>query len=430
MKKLILALAAIAALASCQKKDEMKPYVGDTERPVMFSVENLYSLETKAPISTGREVGIYAGAPISKNNVIFKATMTGENAGTLAPLVTNSLLWGVGQTTQETNFMAIYPYIVNYPLEGGASESEKYTPYVTAWDSYDSDDDFIVAAASQAPGSGETPAKVALNFRHPLVKLVYTIDNQTDDYVSFVEVSGIHRRGRIMFTTGIAVATGDPASEVETNEIVPNSRYEIIVMPETSAVNPVVRVVMVSGTRYTFSLAAGRALEGGKIYTASISLTGSHGTEESDRTMLGTFTVTDWENVNAGAMNGGVSSEASKWWYLEGNIDEIGGTTDGNWNKHIPFRCVGQHTWEVDFYYAATETDVDHGFKIRRAADPSDWTEAYGKDTVIDAAGIGNEGCLVQGTSTEGSNIRINAQGEYRIRYYTDTHDFHIYKLD
>ena len=40
MKKFILALAAIAALASCQKKDEMKPYVGDTERPVMFSVEN------------------------------------------------------------------------------------------------------------------------------------------------------------------------------------------------------------------------------------------------------------------------------------------------------------------------------------------------------------------------------------------------------
>lgn len=432
MKKVILTLCAVAALAACQKT-EIRPYVGDSSRPVVFSVENIYSIETKAdPIANGKQVGIYAGAPISKDNVAFNVTMTSETAGTLAPAVTNSLLWGVGQTTQATNFLAVYPYASERTLTG-AEEANKYFEYaISDAENVDYADKFLTAVASQAPGTGETPAKVALAFSHPFAKLLYNIDNQTDDYVAGVKISGIHRSGKIMFISGAAVATGDAVAAedaIALNEITPNASYMTVVMPETSAVNPVVTVNMVSGAKYTFSLAAGVALAAGKVYTASITLSGSHGTEESDRTMLGTFTVTDWANVDAGAMTGGVTSEATKWWYLEGNIDEVGGTEDGNWNKHIPLKCIAPTVWTVDFYYAGG-TDIDSGFKVRYAADASDWEDSWGKDVVIEAAGITAEGTLLQGLSQGGPNMRIDAVGKYRINFYTDTHDFHIYKID
>ena len=434
MKKFLLALAAIAALASCQKKDEMKPYVGDTSRPVTFSVENIYALKTKAdPIGNGTKVGIFAGDPINKDNVQFNVTMTTASAGTLAPVVTNSLLWGVGQTTQETRFLAVYPYANGRTLTDVSEDLKSFTYEISDAENVDYADKFLTAVALQAPGAGETPAKVALAFSHPFAKLVYNINNQSDDYVADVKISGIHRNGKIMFISGDATPTGavlDAENAISLNVVTPNASYMTVVMPDTTPVEPAVTITMVSGAKYSYALTSATTLLAGKVYTATITITGSHGTEESDRTMLGTFTVTDWENVNAGAMAGGITDEAAKWWYLEGNIDEVGGTTDGNWDKHIPFKCVGSTIWQVDFYYAATETDVDHGFKIRYAADASDWSEAYGVDTVIDDADIDAEGFLVQGLSTSGSNIRIDAVGTYRIRFYTDTHDFHIYKLD
>ncbi|MBR6456998.1 MAG: fimbrillin family protein [Bacteroidales bacterium] len=434
MKKFFLALAAIAALASCQKKDEMKPYVGDTSRPVSFSVENIYSLETKAdPIASGKKVGIYAGEPINKENVAFNVTMTGANAGTLAPVETNSLLWGVGQTTQATKFLGIYPYIPGLDLSG-ETESDKYIGFTLHnADDMATLDEILTASASQAPGTGETPAKVALTFSHPFAKLVYNIDNQTDDYVAAVKVSGVHPTGKIVFTSGAVVATGDPISSgapFAIKEVVANSQYMMVVPPEASAVNPAVTVEMVSGAKYNFALTAGVPLAAGKVYTASITLDGSHVVEQSDRTVLGTFTVTDWENVNAGSMTGGVVADAEKWWYLEGNIDEVGGTSDGEWQKHIPFKCIGTTIWEVDFYYATEEVDIDHGLKIRYAADATDWSDSWGVDLLILAEDIPAEGKLVQGLTQSGSNIRIDTPGKYRIHFYTDTHDFHIYKFE
>ena len=434
MKKILLAFAAVAALAACQKKDEMKPYVGDVSRPVSFSVENIYSLDTKADaIASGKKVGIFAGSPINKENVQFNVSMTSATAGTLSPVVTNSLLWGVGQTSQQTRFLAVYPYAEGLTLTDVSEDLKSFTYEISDAENVDYADKFLTAAAQQAPGSGDTPAKVALAFKHPFAKLVYNIDNQTDDYVADVKISGIHRNGKIMFVTGTAYPTGalvEPEDAVSLNVVTPNASYMTVVMPEGVAVNPAITVTMVSGAKYAFALASGTTLEAGKVYTAAVTLTGGHGTEESDRTVLGTFTVTDWENVNAGAMTGGVVSDAAKWWYLEGNIDEVTGTTDGEWQKHIPFKCIGSTIWEVDFYYATTETDIEHGLKIRYAADASDWDDSWGVDTVIDADEITPEGYLVQGLSQGGSNIRINTPGKYRIHFYTDTHDFHIYKFD
>lgn len=430
----ILAAAAALAFVSCSKNEDVQTYEPDLNRPVSFTVSNLAVEMTKADaISNNSHVAIFAGAPISRNNVKMTVTMEpNANSGLLTPTVANSLLWAVGQTTEATKFLAVYPFENERDLIG-ADEAEKYVDYnIASAADVEYANVFLAAAASQAPGTDETPASVALAFKHPFAKLVYTIDNQSDDFVSAVSISGIRRTGHLMFATGEVTTTGEPVAAdaaVALNANGENS-YMTIVMPETEAVNPVVTIDMVSGAKYTYHLTEGIALVAGKLYTANITITGSHGTEQSDRTVVGSFTITDWDTVNSGDLSGGVTTEAPKWWYLEGNIDEVSGTTDGNWDTHIPFRCVGATIWTVDFYYAGG-TSVDEGFKIRNAESFTDWSDSWGKDIVIDANAIDPEnGLLVEGLSQGGVNMRINAVGTYRIRFYTDTHNYHIYKIN
>ncbi len=432
----VLAMAAV--FVSCQKSENASNANLDPSRPVTFSVSNILDVETKAdPIANGKFVGIYAGDPINKDNVKMTVAMEAEaTSGTLSPTVTNSLLWGVGQTTQTTNFLAVYPWEETRPLVG-ETEATKYIEYSIASSSdVQYANQFLAAAASQAPGTGETPAKVALAFKHPFAKLVYNITNTSDDYVSGVKISGVHRNGHLMFADGTVTATGDAvaANAAFALEANGDNSYMTVVMPETSAVNPLVVVEMVSGAKYSFTLSTGVAFEAGKVYSAAISITGSHGTETSNLTVLGTFTVTDWVAVDSGNMTAGSTTPATKWWYLAGNIDEVTGTTDSKWQKHIPFKCTGIYSWEVSFYYAGT-TDISNGFKIRYAVNTADWSDAWGKDLVIDAANVtvenGDNPYLVTGTSNSNApNIRINTTGKYKIVFYSDTHNFYIYKIN
>ena len=449
-KSLLTVLALVAGLVACNKAENGTPAaVPDVNRPISFTATNLCALETKAdPIANGTQVGVYAGAPVSQDNVSLTVTMEANaTSGTLAPTVTNSLLWAVGQTTQQTKFLAVYPYAAVRPLVG-ETEAEKYIEYsIASSDDVDYANVFLAASASQAPGTGETPAAVALAFKHPFAKLVYNITNTSDDFVAGAVISGIRREGRLMFADGTVAPTGEAvaaAAPVALNANGDNS-FMTIVMPEATAVNPVVTVNMVSGAKYVFQLATPAVLEAGKVYTAAISITGSHGSETSDRTVLGTFTVTDWTNVDAGNMSSGATTPAAKWWYLVGNIAEIPATTDGNWSTYIPFKCVSATTWQVDFYYAGTydqEHPFDNGFKLMHADTSKnlpDWDETYGMSLnnswVIDAQYVGTEDAgndyLVHHLTADGGlNIPINTVGKYRIKFQPADNEFYIYKLN
>lgn len=436
MKKSIVAVFALAAcLAACNKAENTVADLGSRE--VKFTVSNLYTVSTKTAIADDSHVAIFAGDPINANNVNMTVDMEANaSSGTLSPTVTNSLLWAVGQTTTATNFFAIYPYEIGRTLEG-ETEAEKYLVYeIASASDVEYANDFLSAAKSQAPGTGETPATVALEFKHPFAKLVYNINNTSDDFVSGVKISGIRRNGHVMFISGAAVPTGDaiPAADaVALNDNGENS-FMTVVMPESTAVNPLVVVEMASGAKYSFTLSQAMALEAGKVYTASITITGGHETEVSDRTVYGSFTVTDWVNVDAGNMSSGTVTPATKWWYLVGNIDAYGGTADGNWAKYIPFKCIGNDLWQVDFYFAG-----GNGFKLMYAANPPEWDYAYGmssSDTwVIDpdyvyAEGAGNDYRVHDLTNVNGQDINMSGTGNFRIKFTPSSMEFYIYKLD
>lgn len=446
MKKSIVTVFALAAcLVACNKAEKVAP-VPDVNRPISFTATNLCTMVTKAtPIADGTLVGVYAGAPVSQDNVSLTVSMEpSATSGTLTPTVTNSLLWAVGQTTQATNFLAVYPYESVRPLVGGLEEADKYIEYsIASTDDVAYANEFLAAAASQAPGTGETPAKVALAFKHPFAKLVYNITNTSDDFVAGATISGIRREGRLMFISGAVAPFGEavPASAPVDLNVNGDNSFMTIVMPEASAINPVVTVNMVSGAQYIFQLSAAAVLEAGKVYTASIIIDGSHGGQTSDRTVMGTFTVTDWVNVDAGSMAAGGSTPAAKWWYLVGNIDEIPGTADGDWGKYIPFRCISATTWQVDFYYAGTATDYSQGFKLIHAATLPDWSEAYGMSPsnhwVIEAQYVQTEDddpsddYRVHSLTIDGGyNIPIDTPGKYRIKFQPADKQFYIYKIN
>lgn len=435
MKKFLTFFAAAAALVACNKTADTTQAPGSRE--VKFTVSNLYTVTTKTAIADDSHVAIFAGAPINANNVQMTVDMEANaTSGTLTPTVTNSLLWAVGQTTTATNFFAIYPYEIGRTLAGD-TEAEKYLEYdIASASDVVYANDFLAAAKSQAPGTGEDPATVALAFKHPFAKLVYNITNTSDDFVSGLKISGIRRTGHVMFTTGAAVPTGEAISAdnaVALNENGENS-FMTVVMPETEAVNPLVVVEMASGAKYTFALSQAIALEAGKVYTASIAISGGHEAEVSDRTVYGSFTVTDWVNVDAGSMTGGTVTPATKWWYLVGNIDAYGGTADGNWSKFVPFKCIGNDLWQVDFYFAG-----GNGFKLMYAANPPEWDYAYGmisSDTwIIDpqyvyAEGAGNDYKVHSLTNVNGQDINMSGTGNFRIKFTPSIMEFYIYKLN
>lgn len=444
-KKLLTILTLAAALVACNKESTLVTTpVPDVNRPVKFSVSNIAVVETKAEaIGNGKFVAMYAGAPIGVDNVQMTVSMEAEASnGTLAPTVVNSLLWAVGQTTQETKFLAVYPYETTRPLVGDTEET-KYIDYsIEGEGSVEYADHFLAAAASQAPGTEETPATVALAFKHPFAKLVYTIDNQSDDFVAAVKISGIHQNGHLMFATGAVTTTGAAVAAdapVALNAVSADSWYTVV-MPESEAVNPVVTVEMVSGSKYTFRLSEGVALAAGKKYTAAIEITGTHGETVSDRTVVGTFTVTDWETVDTGDLTQNSQDLSPKWWYLSGNINKVNETTDTNWGGIIPFRCTGLDQWEIEFYYAGGTDENTNGFKLRYATGVTDWAEAWGMTAgetthwLIDAAtvpAVGSEETYVVHSLTKenGKNIRINAAGKFKIVFHPSENSFLLYKI-
>lgn len=451
MKKTLFAMLGLAmCLASCNKTADVKISVPDPSRPVQFTVSNIYSLETKADaIADGKFAAVYAGSPISVENAKMLVNMSGPASGTLSPAVTNSLLWAVGQTTQATNFLGVYPHENTRPLvKPDDSESNWYINYgIASNDDVDYANIFLSAAASQAPGEDASdPAKVALAFKHPFVKLIYNVENLSDDYVVGLKISGIHRNGHVMFTTGAVTTVGDAVAAdapVVLNANGENS-WMTIVMPEELAVNPKVIVEMGSGAKYIYKLSAASVLEAGKVYTAAITVEGGHGETTSDRTVYGTFTVTDWVGVDAGDLTPDGSTAAEKWWYIVGNIDAVDGSTDTNWSKCIPFKCVGPDTWQVDFYYAGTNDDGSTGFKLMHAA-PANvpiWDDVWGmgtdtwtieSDTVYPQGDTGHEAHLVHDMASPGNDMKMDIKDQdsrkYRIVFTPASYNFYIYKI-
>ena len=382
-----------------------------------FDVTNFYSFETKAALAASSHVAIYAGAPLHVKNADYTvATMPTAEPAAAGTLSGSSILWGIEQigTATSTKFFAMYPretadvnnafdaeHPLPYAIEASA-ESEAYAK------------DFLVDVVDQNPGLDvENPNKVTFALEHPFVLLRYAITNASDDAIRKVEIYGVRKAGTIAYATAAATPTGDALAAGEAREMVLESEagnvktFYSVIMPESVAINPTIKVTTWGGCTSTYALSAAQTFDAGKSYTAAITYSNVHTAITSNRNMVAEFNVTDWTDAAAPtvAAQANYEDNNANWPLVKGQ-----GFTDASWDTGLPMSCVGENTFrkvlnmtgngEIKIYKA---TPTWYGFGSTEDQDP--WTK------------------ITLSTSNEAANIAITATNGQKctVYYYTDS---------
>ncbi|MBO4611340.1 MAG: fimbrillin family protein [Bacteroidales bacterium] len=418
MKKIFVAILAVAAVFTACQKSELKTPVSDDARIVKFDVTNFYSFETKAALAASSHVAIYAGAPINVKNADYTvATMPTAEPAAAGTLSGSSILWGIEQigTATSTKFFAMYPYAssdernafdaehpITYTIDPNAG-SEEYAR------------DFLVDVVDQNPGlDAEHPNKVTFNLEHPFALLRYAITNASDDVIQKVEIYGVRKTGTLAYETAAVTPTGvviaaDSLYVMPLESEVGNVKtFYSVIMPESVAINPTIKVTTYGGCTSTYSLSAAQPFAAGKSYTAAITYSNTHATVSSNRNMTAEFNVTDWAAESAPTVGAqqGFNDNAANWPYIKGNCFD--GAND--WGNGVAMACVGENSFKK-----VLDMTGDGNLKVFKATTPdATWLGVANTETV--------EGWTKITLSTSGGDIPIAAASGKKctVYYYPD----------
>lgn len=362
----VLALAAV----SCSKQQPVGD-VGNSEVEFAIAVK-----AGDGAFENADRIGIFAGAPISKENV--QATVSGSS---LVPA--QALNWVKGNTS-EVSFTAYYPY---------SADAKKIMPYAVPEDQKSGFKafDLLVANAKSMP----THDAVALKFSHMLSKLVVSIDNHVPGVtVSSVEIADVSLNGTVNLETASVGSVSQTLKSVK--PLASGGTYQILLLPQSAA--PKVRVTMSDGKTYVVEPSSTFTFEGGKKYSADVVV------KPAPKEVSFSFTVTDWTDAD-GIDYGEPVSQGTKW-----GVVGLG----GDWNNDIPMirtlagETDAEGTWEVDIDYAYGDRfklRLNGGWDINYGMNP-DWT-FYG-------TGDFDDGYLVQ----EGIDIVMTvSSGSYHLEF-------------
>lgn len=329
MKKVLLALAAVAALfaVSCTKK--MEPVLSGEARPVHFKAELKYQFDTKATATAfqnGDEIGIFAGTPITRYNVKGTFGTDGSSVEVASPIY-----WQAGQTAA-TTFAAYFPYLSAKTPEAGSS-----TPMVLPWSvkadqrelaNLDESDLRIAVAANVAVDS-----PVSFSFSHAFAKMNILVNSSAvPGNVEKVEILGTKRDGNVDLVAQTVAVSGD-ASAIITNHVSASSPFEAIILPQTAA--PQIKVTMDNLTTYTFTMDGNAiALEAGKIYHTAILIPAGESQQHAVTFSVGS--ITDWTNDNSSITYQETDPvvEVAQVWSIIGTIN------NSNWNIDFPMTQI------------------------------------------------------------------------------------------
>ena len=365
MKKILFALCAAAVtMVACNKAEVASPIANDDARVVKFETQNLYSFDTKAVMGSGN-VGIWAGSPINTNNASY--TIDGTN------LTGSSILWGIEQlgTTTPSYFFAKYPY-----NEGDSfTHSTGALAFAIRTDTGDHKTEdvaaalnYMVAGVKAAPGTGETPANVSFNFKHPFAKLVYKVTNSSDDNIRCATISGAAWAGTIDYAETEAAApqvltvTATPSATrtdgTEANNAYMNGGewdetanafvFYTITLPVAS-LSPSITIFMHSGAKYTYNVSSPINAEAGKIYTATINIDGTnnHSHITNNRVVTASFSETDWNSGDTPSLSAGSYTPTDTWYYVRGVNCKVGSTDANNWGNSLKMDGIGDGKYRV-----------------------------------------------------------------------------------
>ena len=402
-------LACTLLVAGCNKPDEGK---FSASRDVLFSADiNRFAVKaTDTAFDNGDEIGLFAGAPIVKNNV------KGVVAGTKVTVdAANPIQWLKDQTAP-VDFIGYYPY--DSSLADAAAYDFAVALDQSADGAYAASDLMVANTTANPPASETDEAIVNLNFKHVLSKVVIKIDNQTASEVTAVSFLNIANAAQFnLGAAGAEVASSVGALQPSIKAVKGANDgtklvYQLLVVPQAST--PQIKVETAEGNVYVYSLASAFTFAQGKKYTADIAITGTTVAGEVSFTLQ----VTDWEDADENPVFGGQEETIVKdKWSIIGKI------MGSNWNKDFVMTDNQDNSWSIDITYA--EGDA---FKFRFNGE---WTYQYGMWAsdpnvtitmdAIEATTADNKtyGLADGSEGAENKDIMLPAYGDYTLKLYT-----------
>lgn len=309
MKKFtILATLAMVALAavSCNNREEPTP---QTEQKVISVATSLYNF-TKAT-DTAFEADDAIGIHIVTNNTYLDNAKYTYNGKAWKGEQTN--YWYKDENVT-SNIYAYYPY-----TNAGAYSAEGYSftinPDQTTPAGYTASD-LMVANTTSKP----TAEPVYLNFHHALSKVVININSELEETVSSVMFCDVYGTAQVSLDGTTATASGSKgdvkALNVRDYDVnVKDNVWQLIIVPQAE-VSPRLIITTSAQKQYTFDIESATTFAGGKVSTATISLT-----KESISTSF-TTEVTDWtadKELNFGQTGSSDVTPTSKTIFFQPN---------------------------------------------------------------------------------------------------------------
>ena len=394
-KSLILLAAAAMAFAGCQKQASVP--MGQPGDVRFTSNIQVYTLKaTDTAFENNDEIGIFAGAPINKDNV--KAVVSGTS------LNHNSAIKWVDGDNSIVSFYAYYPYVANATknLPFKVQEDQNGGGYAKS--------DLMLAKAQSA----QTENAVELKFKHALSKVaIGVVNNFPDATVKNVIVEGVALEVAVNLETG-ALSPADAIPGNITARVIPGG-YELILVPQTAS--PKIRVALSNGKEYVFELKGSFEFKAGKKATASLTVD----PQAEANAVLFSMDVADWgEDDTPLAFNDPTIEDSPvDQWVI---IGTLGGKT---WDNPTVINMVeaGHGTdWEANITY-----ELGEEFKLR-CGDKwlginKEWnTNYYGTDIFDDYNNYLSD-------AADAVNIQFAEAGEYYLYLDAANNWFEVYKI-
>ena len=410
-------LVAAMLFAGCAKDVSVAGL--DVSKPVQFttsSVNEYVFKSTETALSTGDYIGVFAGSPISRNNVKMRVNGSALEYTDDA----DRIYWTTGQTVA-SNFVAYEPWIAD---DSFASLSDKQRVWTVNSDQ-SSDANFYASDLKVANVNVAAEADVDLVFNHILGKVTLTITSQLASPLTQVELVNVITSGTVDLDDGTISSPGARTSTVIAHQKSFNSGtkvyvYEAILIPDASA-QPSIRITVEGGTTYTYMFDSSFSLVKGANATAAFTIL-----RPGLSAVFSSMSVASWDSgVNASSnvnTEGRSKSIANNKWAIVGTIM---GT---NWDEDIMMSNTSDNTWQIDIYYQAGE---EFKFRYNHSWDDNKTIGAKKSDSGSDYVSIdlGTDKVLkyndysYDGEASGAKNMRINGStGWYTIYLHPYTY--------
>lgn len=408
MKKLsILALVVIAAAASSCRAGMMrepepdKPPVTVPEA-VEFTVQADGFQQVKATdaaFENGDELGIFAGSPISRNNV--KAKVSGNS---LIP--DTQIKWAENQTAG-SSFAAYYPYDASITGTEFAFSIKKDQ---TSLEAYSASDLRASVVGEAKPGT-----TVAFSMKHILSKLTIALTAEdASEQVESVTINGSAIDASVNLASELSVTAGTAKEALKAGKTA-ESGFVAVLVPQT--VKLTLDVVTSKGRNLAYTLEEPQKLESGFAYRADITIPKETAPVPAVEV---TFTITTEDWSSGGALEF-VSGDVETPQSHDGQWSVIG--LAGDWNTDIWMTETTPGTWEVEITYNEGDS-----FKLRK---DGKWSTETEKHDEAGMPGDATDPVPCDGTEYglwgEGNkDIVLASPGHYRLVFVTDGYHFYV----